>query len=353
VLTASWIEYEISMPGRDPEIVRREIFDLIGPAHRRSGDIAELNLDLHAARDRGLALAGVTRILITGSLLPPVIMEKASLEIWARQGPQIAAFARLIADPQAEEPLSRFYREPLISLDLLGFAIMRGGISRHRDLVYQGRPNIFTTHYVPELSEGLVITRAVDLVSNEVGVVSGDFNPAIIRLEQGVLDTVLEAALSSTEDVSGNTAELFSHRGRATGQWSIAHRWPEDSALPASARARMASAVDAGRTVVAPEWIDDGHEMAWWEIDMATGTTLGIGSRGWGQLLEEGTNRGIATLGTREGTRKIGIQVSCEAFIAYLRVQGMTIRMLPGPNGPVPLLTPHIMNWLISSGCKG
>lgn len=294
----------------------------------------------------------MTRILMTGSFLPLVVMQKTSLEMWARQGPQLAAFARLIADPDAEEPLGRFYREPLVALDLLGFAITRAGVSRHRDVVYQGRPNIFSTRYFPEIGDELVITRAVDLVSNEVGVVLGDHRAGTIRLEQGVLDTLLEVALSPTDGTPNNTAGLFSKRGDATGPWSVIRDWPENSRLSASARARMAAAVAAGRTVVAPEWIGAEHEPAWWEIDTATGTTLGVGSRGWGVMVEDATSRSIATLGAREGTRKIGIQVSCKMLIAYLRAQGMTIRMLPGPHGPVAVLTPHIMNWLMSYGCK-
>ena len=38
VLTAEWIEYEIHVPGRPALKIRRDVFDLIGPA-QRAGDM--------------------------------------------------------------------------------------------------------------------------------------------------------------------------------------------------------------------------------------------------------------------------------------------------------------------------
>ena len=350
VLSACWIEYEVAVPGGDTQIVRREIFDLVGPARRQSRNLADVPLDRQAVRERGLALAGVTRILVTNNLLPPVALEKASLEFWALQGPQIAAFARLLADPSAEEPLQRFYREPLVALDLLGFGVVRGEVSRHRTALYQGSPNIFTTHYVPAAGEDLVVARSVDLVANQVGVIGTGSRPAAhVRLEQGVLDTVLEAALSEAKGTRNNTAELFAERGRATGPWSAARNWSDSSRLPASARARMAGSVAAGRTVVAPEWVGSGHEPAWWEIDAATGTTLGIGSKGWGQHTpSDVTLRTVGTGGTSKGAQKVGHKVSCAVVIAYLRTAGMTIQM----QGNAVVMTPHLLKWLRSYGCS-
>jgi len=37
LLTAEWIEYEIQQPGRPPQKIRRELFDLIGPEVRAKG----------------------------------------------------------------------------------------------------------------------------------------------------------------------------------------------------------------------------------------------------------------------------------------------------------------------------
>jgi hypothetical protein len=352
VLSACWIEYEINVPGRDPEIVRREIFDLIGADRRGIGDIAGFSLETQGARARGLALAGVTRILVTGAQIPPVALKKASLDLWARQGPQIAAFARLIVDPNAEEPLQRLHKEPLISLDLIAFAVMREELSRHRAAIYQGRPNIFTTHYVPAIGDDLAVFRSIDIVSNEVGIVSsGSGSAARIRLEQGVLDTVLENAMSPAGGIPNNTSDLFSRGESAARGWSVVDNGSENSLLPASTRARISGAMAIARTVVAPEWVAGGYAPAWWEIDPATGTTLGIGNKGWGQASEEAPLQTIAAGGVREGTRKVGVRVACAQVLAFLEVSGMTIRWLPGPSGPVPILTPHLLTWLASYGC--
>jgi hypothetical protein len=324
-LTACWIEYAIEVPGREPQIVRREIFDLIGPAHRRKDDLTGLTFDSEASRERGMALQGVSRILITGTDIPPVLLERASLELWARQGPQMAAIIRLVNDPEAEEPLGRMLKEPLVPLDLLALAMVRSELSRFREAIFIARPNILTTHSFFRAGEELEIVQAVDIVANEVEVMAGGANaPSRIRLEQGVLDTVLEAALSAREGPSHNTAELFALRGESTGDWVRMQGSSESSLLSAEARARTASAIAAGRLVVAPERVEKGTAPAWWEIDPTTGTTLGIGSKGWGTDITETTiTTGIRGEGTRQGSAKLGRSAACQLLWVFLTSQGM------------------------------
>ena len=40
-LTAEWLEYTIDIPGEEPKTVRREIFDILGPALRQSGETGQ------------------------------------------------------------------------------------------------------------------------------------------------------------------------------------------------------------------------------------------------------------------------------------------------------------------------
>ncbi len=348
VLSACWIEYEIEVPGREAQIVRRELVDLIGPARRLDGTFAEFSLDADAIRERGMALQGISRILVTSSHLQPIAFQKASLELWARQGPQLAALARLLHDPEAEEPLQRLLREPLIPLDLLALSMTRGELSRFGSATYLGSPNILTRHYLLDAGGQLEALDAVDIVANEVGVIgSGSIPASRVRLEAGVLDTVLEASLSARDGPSHNTAELFARRGESTGRWMSYPDLPQNHRLPAEVQARMKTADAAGRVVVAPEWVSGDAEPAWWEIDPTDGTTLGIGSKGWGvELTEKTVQEGVGAEGTRRGATKVGIKVSCAVVMAYLMQMEM---LIPVPGGII--WTPEAYAFAVKRGC--
>lgn len=317
VLSACWIEYRIDRPGAKSKIVRREVFDLIGPDRRRRGEMADFAVAPEAERRRGLALLSTTKIAVAASDLPPVFFERAVLELWARQGHQIAAFARLLHDPGAEEPLSRLTSQPLAPLDLKALAVLRKSYSRFREAIFIASPNILTTRFLLEVEPVARAIRAVDLVANDVGVVTGSVVPAHrVRLEQGVLDTVLEAAEDPQAPPAHNTAVLFARRGEAGGAWSIVRASPGPGSLPAEASARMAAAVAAGRIVVAPASVGEGLEPAWWEIDPHDGTTLGVGLRGWGSSTEDlGTRRGVGGK-LPEATNRTGIRIACNVVKA-------------------------------------
>ncbi|MGI9327898.1 MAG: transglutaminase domain-containing protein, partial [Pseudomonadales bacterium] len=331
VLSACWIEYQLQVPSRNPEVVRRELFDLIGPARRAGGELKRLDVDLATAGERGRLLMGLHRILITGIDLPPVAAERAALELWGVNGPQLAAYVRLMVDPDATDLLLNLYREPLVGVDLLELAATRRALAPHRTATFLATPNILSTHYLLTLEDDLATRIGIDLVANEVGVVPNSSIPAgRIRLQQGVLDTALEAALSDSDAGSNNTSALFAHRGGETGEWRVIDADGPAPALPAMALARMRHAIQAGRLVVAPEKLAPGQQPAWWEVDPNSGTTLGIGSRGWGQAVEGLATRSIGTGGVSKGTERIGWKVTCKMLGAFLRTQGLMLRNASG-----------------------
>jgi hypothetical protein len=347
-LSALWIEYQVDVPGREPKIVRRELFDLVGPARRRNGTIECLSVDSTAIRERGRSLMGSHRILINSAAPPRVALEKAALEFWAEHGPQIAALLRFVHNPEDEEAAGRANRQPLIALDLLGLATARHMLSPHRSSIYVASPNILSSHYIAELDDSYQVRKAFDIVINDVGVIpNSTVSASRIRLEQGVLDTILEAAMMGTEARSGNTADLFASRGKISGDWQRVGESTEISALSETARARIADALDAGRIVVAPERLGPDHEPAWWEIDPHTGTTLGIGYNGWGVVAEQ-TVRGIGTGGVMHGARKYSMMTFCRAAVAALTAGGW---IFTGLGGTV-VYTWQAVEFLISRGCS-
>jgi hypothetical protein len=352
-LTALWLEYQVDVPGREPSVVRREIFDLIGPSRRRSGAIANLSLNSTAFRERGRLLLGAHRVVVLGAMLPPVALRKAANEYWANHGPQIAGIVRLANGSEDDEVLQRAYAQPLISLDLLGLATARHSQSAHRSSIYLESPNILTSHFMVELEEPYSVGHAYDIVINEVGVTANtSLAPGRVRLEQGMLDTILEATMSEPDHRSGNTAELFASRGDATGAWQRVDTDARGLALPGAAQARVADALDRGLIVVAPGRLEREQEPAWWEIDPVTGTTLGIGSRGWGaSAVSDVTMRGIGTGAARQGAKKIGFKIACSQVAADLAAAGF-IRVLGTGSNPVVLLSPEALRMFIQYGCK-
>jgi hypothetical protein len=346
-LSALWIEYQVDVPGREPRNVRRELFDLIGPADRRGGNIGDLVVDSTANRERGRSLTGTHRILINSAAPPRVALEKAGLEFWAEQGPQIAALIRLVDNPEDDEAATRAYRQPLKALDLMGLAAARHALSPHRSSVYLAGPNILSAHFIAELGESYQVRKAFDIVINDVGVVpNSSVSASRIRLEQGVLDTILEAAMMDSDARFGNTADLFASRGSLSGEWQRIDKSTEISALTESARARVTEALDAGRIVVAPGRLGSDQEPAWWEIDPATGTTLGIGLKGWG-VVGEYTIKGVGTGALGHGARKYTISVACRVALAYLRTNGWITVV-----GNVTTYSAFAVSFLLARGCS-
>lgn len=150
-LTALWLEYRLEVPGRGLKVLRREIFDIIGPVRRRSEEIAELELDALAGRERGLSLLGTHRVVVVSADLPPIAFQRAALEYWANHGPQIAGIVRIANGAEDDEVVQRAYAQPLMALDLIGLATARYLLSPNRSSIYLGSPNVLTTHFTVEL----------------------------------------------------------------------------------------------------------------------------------------------------------------------------------------------------------
>lgn len=347
-LSALWIEYQVDVPGREPRIERREIFDLVGPARRRNETVEAFAMDSSAVRERGIALMGTHRILITSAAPPQIALEKAAWEFWADHGPQIAGLLRLVYNPDDDEAAGRANRDPLKALDLLGLATARHVLSPHRSAVYLASPNILSSHFIANLDGSYQVQKAFDIVINDVGVVPNSTIAASrVRLEQGVLDTILEAAMMGTKARFGNTADLFASREEKPSGWQRVVESTDVSALPETARARIAEALEAGQIVVAPAGLGPGDEAAWWEVDPSTGTTLGIGHNGWGVVAEQ-TVRGIATGGVTHGARRYGMMTYCKAAVAFLTAGGW---IFTGLGGTV-VYTYQAVEFLIARGCS-
>src|SRR5205823_433682 len=74
-LTAEWIDYEIHSPGQPVRTIRRQLFDLLGPAARQDKIVREPALNNEQRLERGLTLLGETEVLVQVCRLSPDFIE--------------------------------------------------------------------------------------------------------------------------------------------------------------------------------------------------------------------------------------------------------------------------------------
>jgi hypothetical protein len=284
LLTAVWIEYQINVPGRHPRVLRRRIFDLIGPAARENPPGPRIALDEGQRLTRALSLMMRTEIL-------PVVTQLAPEFVLHLEGQSLLANAdllRALAGPgfgsnrravealllKAEPGVSPLYTLAVLRQDALG------------ELGFIDRPAILTRHQYPTArGEGVAVEDATDIVANEIGISLIENDGFAARVTQGVWDTNLEALLGPGSRVAANTALAYA----ASGDWrvlTLAHPQRAASRLPADAVTLLHHQLDSGYTVVAPDApvaLQGEEFVGWWRIHAETGDALGIAGNGWGQ----------------------------------------------------------------------
>jgi hypothetical protein len=295
-LTAEWLEYEINVPGREPQKIRRQIFDWIGPAKRASGgDNVPLPEITEAMRlDRGDALLEQIEIFpFVCQISPEFVADLMAEKMLANQ--------KILLDVLRSGELS-INQDMLDTLGLLtplpgpgySLALAREEWNRLRDDVYLDRPNILSyfrgVRQCPDCKP--LQYQGYDIVANEVAVhPNSRVNPFQARLEQGVADTNAEAfLLGGPGKIFDNTAELYDISKRQRKDWLIVRdagdpAWKEIS-LSEDMKERIERELSAGFMAVVPKKavsIEGRDFNGWWRIDPNTGDTLGIGEKGRGQ----------------------------------------------------------------------
>jgi hypothetical protein len=295
-VTAEWIEYDFCYAGRSESVVRREVFDLVGPdARARNAPSPTSTLSEADRLKRALMLAGHTSILLvpcrpSGEFFQHVMLESALsyrklMPEVMRNGPP--------ADAKAAASLLGSVKP--ICAPLYFLAAARHAWSSNGSRIYIDRPDVFTFHQLgsSDSAGNLGLEGGFDIVSNRVGILGSGPDAFSIRLEQGVLDTCIEAALGRSDDRFDNAADVTARAAAQSIPCDVLHT--ADNVAPtmhsADIKARLKSEVAAGQIVLAPHRpIDAGGGSpvaAWWQIDPRTGTTLGMGDRGWGQTASE------------------------------------------------------------------
>jgi hypothetical protein len=285
-LTAAWLEYEIQVPMRPAETIRRTLFDLLGASARGAAVVRMPALDEAKRLERGLSLLRSTEILPLSSALAPEFVLHLSGQglLWNRDLLRARALGTL-ADTSptfAGTPAPRPLPSHLYTLALARFE------SKDTADVYLDRPNILARHtFLASTPRGLRVREASDIVENDVGVEPGEPDAFAARVRQGVRDTNAEAVLPLDAASFGAVALAFT----APSGWVLADSSDRAtlSRLPDDARQQVTADLRGNFLVVAPLGAGSNRQAfpGWWRIDPRTGHTLGVSPSGWGQSLVE------------------------------------------------------------------
>lgn len=291
-VTAEWIDYEIKVPGLETQLVRRQVFDLLGPARRAEGAVDFVGGAELPMLQRAEALLSQTEILLqpcdfTGAYVAylagaSIVANHAALkELASERDPEKA---RILASKILEQldfwgPLPRYVR-------------WRSELGTPSGDWFIDRPNILNYRISQPIVgvDDVTIRELMDVASNGIGGrPSSGHSMFAIRVQQGIADTVAEMlVLGSDFLAAGNTASVFDRLAAESSQGFIIQArdeaavrelpWPEDEGK------RVAADVDAGYMVYVPRQavlIDGEQHVGWWRVHPYSGETIGVMDSGF------------------------------------------------------------------------
>lgn len=357
-LSAVWIEYEVRVPGEEPHIIRRAVFDLFGPAARATHATGTLVMDDQKRLTRGLALMLRSEMLpVTSAIAPEYLAHLTGRNLVAnRTGLRsIAAGVSSLASLEPDSILGK--GAPPLS-PLWSLALARLEWSRHGDVQYVDRIGLLTRHRHPgPMGEAITLRGSVDVVTGTFGVSLAAPDAFVVRHTQGVFDTNAEA-LWWTGVGLNNTGEAFA----SSREWVTLAAPGADIErlhLPPDARSRIAQDLASGLIVVAPRQpVPRGPDqfVGWWRIDPATGSTEGVTGNGWGQCGAEygATLEGVVARALWRGLWEYvlcqGINQAINDFRrtgAELQAKGIWFWWV----GPIQSASPEDVFWSSNKGC--
>jgi hypothetical protein len=299
-LTGACIEYEIHVPGEPEQRIRRQVFDLVGPAARQENNLISPEIAEERRLGRALALLGSTEILILVSHLSPHFYTNLMVNKLLDGREILQDLLHQISSTTSKDLVKQASKLTPLPGPEYSLALARMQWKHQRGDVYLDRSNILCfvrgVQQRQSLKGELKEFQGFDIVVNEVAVrPQSQTEPFQIRLEQGVLDTNAEALLVyNSGQLIENVAESFA-RVYATGikWWAI--RNAEDplwirAELPKDVRIHIEKDLKKDYAVIVPERAlnVEGHTfMGWWRVNLRNGTTLGVIEPGKGSALTQ------------------------------------------------------------------
>jgi hypothetical protein len=289
-LSAEWIEYEIHIPGKPNRIVRREIFDLLGPSVRAKKNFGVFQLDDTKKADRGLALLGSVEILpLTGHLAPEFISYLAAKRLVESKVPFLS-FLKLDEGSRRAKSGELVALLKNISSPLSALELARQTLGPYSYFHYLDCLNIFNFRagYSQDANGKVRPFEFIDIVLNPVTMAGPDANSFSGRIRQGVVDTVSEAVIYDRQEAVENTAILFEKALKAGAQGLTLNPQQQkdipELGLPQDASARLSETLGQGYLAVVLADFSSAQapgDFGWWRVDPKSGETIGVMGSGF------------------------------------------------------------------------
>jgi len=291
-LSAEWIEYEIHIPGKPSRVVRREIFDLIGPAARGRKNFEAFQMDDARKAERGLALLSSVDILpLTGHLAPEFITYLVTKRVVEFKD-ALLSFLKLNQESQRAKAGEFMALLKYISSPLSALALARQTLNPFSQVFYLDCLNIFSFRagYSQDVKGQVQPFEFFDIVLNPVAISGLDKDLFSGRIRQGIVDTISEAILFDSLESVENTGILF-EKALKTGAKILVMKPQQQEdiprlGLPRDDATRLSETLDQGYIAVIPE--DPASAQApghsgWWRVDPKSGETIGVMGSGFNQ----------------------------------------------------------------------
>lgn len=281
-LTAEWIDYVFRVPGEAPRSIRRELFDLLGPAARQA---AKAGASPKSIGTPGVHLLDRVDVLIQVARYSSDFLFDSIARRILDARPAILALSTTRSDPSRAVELVRELTP--MSPALLNVAVGRFAGERPSGDVYLDCPNVLTYRTGLRFdTTGPVFEALFDIVNNSVAVSASHPNAQAsfrARVEQGVRDTTVEGLFPPEFHLGGSTATIFA-QAASDGVRSLLVRGTDGVALaglglPPDAAVRMREVLAEGHLLVVPAHpvkVGGVPRMAWYRVNPATGDTVGV-----------------------------------------------------------------------------
>jgi|GEM_PF-1272225 len=298
ILSAEWIEFIVHKPGSQDRTIRRQVFDLLGPAARKKAAIPRPNLTSLKQLERGLALLGETEILVQVCQISPEFAGHLMAESMLSNREIVKEILEPIeSTEQLAERVDRLQELTPLPGPLYILAGARLSWSGLKDETYLSQPNIIDFIRKPSVDRdgNISVKSGFDIVSNEIS-----FQPTFdkdlfqSRIYQGVLDTNAEALImKSVGGAVENVAEIYAQSKGQKIDWMVLND-PSDKTMQELKTsddmiARIRQDLQDNYIVIAPKQeiqIEGRGIYGWWRLDRDSGSILGSGPEG-GQALAE------------------------------------------------------------------
>jgi len=315
-LTGQWVDFEVRGPGQQPRIHTRTILDRIDPNDRRIGrfkgmlpaygDPQRVRNLLFTYWEIGIEPGFLNMGCLVGPLRDHI---SAARDVCAAQAlPTFDA-----KDPDASMG-DRAFKSSVKSLSLpvvsLGLANRAAGLMLASQQFpdchfYYATPGIVIFKQQQDLgAKGEVIHReGFDIVANSFRVINakGAARARTLTMSLGILQTRLELLLQASKGAKGeargpiqNTVAVLDEARKQNVPLILLDgaAKPDLASLAISVQARhnLKQELDSGFLVIVPTrsvQLGDKQFTAWWRIDPASGTTLGVIESGEGAALND------------------------------------------------------------------